>query len=287
MKSCNKGESWFLGGVLVTCMCGLMLQIMETRVLSVIGYYHLAFFAIGIAMMGMTAGALAVYYRFGHVSPTTLPHLLCRVMTGFAWSVAASLIVLLSLAIQSSFEPTLRFVASWGVTILVLLPPYVFLGMAVSLALTRSQYRVSLVYGVDLLGAALGCLVTLGLLTYTDTYTAILLVGAVGAIAAACFSASAQTAISPATGPAGVASETSGNACRCVADRWGESSPGHSWFAPARCQESRGADLRAHGGALELVLANCDGHAPELRGIHVERLSLCAQGTDRSGVVEH
>ena len=143
MKSCNKGESWFLGGVLVTCMCGLMLQIMETRVLSVIGYYHLAFFAIGIAMMGMTAGALAVYYRFGHVSPTTLPHLLCRVMTGFAWSVAASLIMLLSLAIQSSFEATLRFVANWGVTILVLLPPYVFLGMAVSLALTRSQYRVS------------------------------------------------------------------------------------------------------------------------------------------------
>jgi hypothetical protein len=200
MKSCNKGESWFLGGVLVTCMCGLMLQIMETRVLSVIGYYHLAFFAIGIAMMGMTAGALAVYYRFGHVSPTTLPHLLCRVMTGFAWSVAASLIMLLSLAIQSSFEATLRFVANWGVTILVLLPPYVFLGMAVSLALTRSQYRVSLVYGVDLLGAALGCLATLGLLTYADTYTAILLVGAVGAIAAACFSASAQTAISPATG---------------------------------------------------------------------------------------
>src|ERR1700730_10550094 len=177
-----------------------MLQIMETRVLSVIGYYHLAFFAIGIAMMGMTAGALSVYYRFGHVSPTTLPHLLCRVMTGFAWSVAASLIVLLSLAIQSSFEPTLRFVASWGVTILVLLPPYVFLVMAVSLALTRSHYRVPLVYGVCLLGAALGCLATLGLLTYADTYTAILLVGAVGAIAATCFSASAQTAISPATG---------------------------------------------------------------------------------------
>jgi hypothetical protein len=195
VKSGDKGESWFLGGVLVTCMCGLMLQIMETRVLSVIGYYHLAFFAIGIAMMGMTAGALAVYYRFGEVSPATLPHLLCRVMCGFAWSVAVSLIVLLSLAIPSTFEPTLRFVVSWGVTILVLLPPYVFLGMAVSLALTRSPYRVSLVYGVDLLGAALGCLVTLGLLTYTDTYTAILLVGAMGAVAGLCFSASSSTAI--------------------------------------------------------------------------------------------
>jgi hypothetical protein len=32
---------------------------MQTRVLSVIAFYHLAFFAIGIAMLGMTAGALA------------------------------------------------------------------------------------------------------------------------------------------------------------------------------------------------------------------------------------
>ena len=35
-------------------MCGLMLQIIETRVLSVIAYYYLAFFAIGMAMFGMT-----------------------------------------------------------------------------------------------------------------------------------------------------------------------------------------------------------------------------------------
>jgi hypothetical protein len=45
-------------------MCGLMLQIMETRMLSVIGHYNLAFFAIGVAMLGMTAGALLVFYRF-------------------------------------------------------------------------------------------------------------------------------------------------------------------------------------------------------------------------------
>src|SRR5579864_4143366 len=59
------GQGKFLVGVLFTCMCGLMLQIMETRVLSVVGYYHLAFFAIGIAMLGMTAGALYVFYAFG------------------------------------------------------------------------------------------------------------------------------------------------------------------------------------------------------------------------------
>src|SRR5262245_63533128 len=53
----------FLAGLFLICMCGLMLQIIETRVLSVISYYYLAFFAIAMAMFGMTAGSLFVYFR--------------------------------------------------------------------------------------------------------------------------------------------------------------------------------------------------------------------------------
>jgi hypothetical protein len=43
-------------------MCVLMLQIIETRVLSVIAYYYLAFFAIGMAMFGMTTGTIAIRF---------------------------------------------------------------------------------------------------------------------------------------------------------------------------------------------------------------------------------
>src|SRR5215470_3475861 len=81
-------RNWFLTGVLLTCMCGLMLQIMETRVLSIISYYHLAFFAIGIAMLGMTAGALAVFYRFDVTyAPAPLYQTMAGVMSLFAWAV--------------------------------------------------------------------------------------------------------------------------------------------------------------------------------------------------------
>jgi hypothetical protein len=41
----------------------LMLQIIETRIISVISWYHLAFFVISIAMFGLTAGAVFVYWR--------------------------------------------------------------------------------------------------------------------------------------------------------------------------------------------------------------------------------
>jgi hypothetical protein len=41
----------------------LMLQIIETRIISVVSWYHLAFFVINIAMFGLTAGAVFVYLR--------------------------------------------------------------------------------------------------------------------------------------------------------------------------------------------------------------------------------
>ncbi len=46
----------------------LMLQIIETRIVSVISWYHLAFFVIGIAMFGLTAGAVFVYLRRDSIS---------------------------------------------------------------------------------------------------------------------------------------------------------------------------------------------------------------------------
>src|SRR5262249_60687035 len=59
----------FLAGLFLVCMCVLMLQIVETRILSVISFYHLAFFAISMAMFGMTAGSLIVYFN-----PTFFAH---------------------------------------------------------------------------------------------------------------------------------------------------------------------------------------------------------------------
>ena len=207
MKTTDTHSLFFLAGVFLTCMCGLMLQIMETRMLSVIGHYNLAFFAIGVAMLGMTGGALLVFYRFETTYSTArLSGAMARVMCYFAWSVLGSLAALLNLALIPYFEPTLTYVVGWTLAVLVLLPPYVLLGVAVSLALTRSSQRISLVYGVDLLGASAGCLVTLALLTVIDTYDAILVVGAVGAIAASAFSAAggvggARTQAGPMTTP--------------------------------------------------------------------------------------
>ena len=185
----------FLIGVFLICASGLMLQIVETRVLSVISWYHLAFFAISMAMLGMTAGSLLVYFK-PRLFPAESPNrVLAWLSAALALSVAVSTLVLITSVVPSGMANTVVMTAvTWLKLILVLLPPYVFLGMAVSLALTRSPWPVGLVYGTDLIGAASGCLLVLLLLAWADGISALFGVGALAAAGAVCFQCAARSA---------------------------------------------------------------------------------------------
>ncbi|MGC2011903.1 MAG: hypothetical protein WA693_12710, partial [Pseudolabrys sp.] len=180
----------FLTGLFLICMCGLMLQIIETRILSVISYYYLAFFAIAMAMFGMTAGSLFVYFRESLFPRQRLFENLVWISSAFAISVVVSAVVAITTVLTGFSRKTelLMTAVQWGKLVFILATPYVFAGMAIALALTRSPWPVPLVYGVDLVGAATGCLVVLVVLTLIDSVSAWLLVGALGALAAVFFS---------------------------------------------------------------------------------------------------
>jgi len=176
----------FLAGLFLLCMCGLMLQITETRILSVIAFYHLAFFAISMAMFGMTAGALYVHFKAERFPAERLSRNLTWIGSAFAISVVLSAFLLISTVVMS-VNYSVMAALLWVKLILILIPPYFFAGMAISLALTRSPFPVGLVYGVDMVGAASGCLVILGLLNWVDAVSALLTIAAIGAAAAVCF----------------------------------------------------------------------------------------------------
>ena len=184
----------FLAGLFLICMCGLMLQIIETRILSVIAYYHLAFFAISMAMFGMTGGSLFVHFRKSWFPGERLLENMVWISAAFGLAVVISTLMLISTVVLNIADEF--FLAAlpmalllWLKLILILLIPYFFAGMAISLALTRSPWPVPLVYGVDLIGAATGCLAVLVVLTLMDAVSALFLVGAFGAFAAVFFSA--------------------------------------------------------------------------------------------------
>ena len=173
---------FFLGLFLLT-FATLMLELVETRLLSVMRWYHLAFFVISAAMFGMTAGAVWVYAKRSRFTQATLSADLAWMTAAFAVSVPVALLVQASLA--PAFVASATFVAVYAELAVAIALPFFFSGAAVSLALTRSPFPAGRVYAVDLAGAALGCLGVLVLLRLTDASSAILLIGAVVAASAA------------------------------------------------------------------------------------------------------
>ena len=176
-----------------------MLKLIETRILSVIVWYHMAFFAISIAMFGLTAGAVWVYLQGERFSQKTPSHDLSYFSTAYGLTTALSLVMQLSLPLVQSFSLTASLV--WVLLAIFIAIPYFFSGVVVSLALTRSPFLIGLVYGVDLLGAAVGCIGVLFLLNHLDGPTAVLWVASIITLGAICFQGSKIGGINEQSGP--------------------------------------------------------------------------------------
>ena len=142
-------------GLFATTLATLTYQLLLTRIFSVTMYYHFAFVAISVTMFGMAVGALIVYGR-PHVFTVARVNVhLARAALGFALTIVGSFLAHIWLPFRP--ELSLYGVASVVLTYAVLSVPFTFSGIVVALALTRFPRQVSALYGADLAGAALGC----------------------------------------------------------------------------------------------------------------------------------
>jgi hypothetical protein len=178
-------RSIFLAGLFLTTLSTLTLEILDTRLLSVITWYHLSFFAVSTAMFGMAAGAVRVYLGERAFGGRAAPRALARNATLLALSIPVTNLVNLCIPIPAgSAMPTVVTIA---LTSLVLAVPFYLSGIVVAIALTRIPGPSGRVYAVDLLGAALGSLAVLALFELTSITSAALVLGGITAAGAACF----------------------------------------------------------------------------------------------------
>jgi hypothetical protein len=175
----------FLIGVFLITFAVLVFQVVQTRILSVVAWYYLAFFAICVAMLGMTAGAVWVYVRRARLAPDALSTLLSD--SALLTAVAMPGSMLMQFSLVTTLTPVATSLVAFALSMAAMTVPYFFAGITVSLALTRSPYPVSQVYGVDLLGAALGCAAVVGLLEVIDGPSAIFVAGLLAALASLAF----------------------------------------------------------------------------------------------------
>jgi len=111
----------------------LMLQIIETRITSVISWYHLAFFVISIAMFGLTAGAVFVYLRPARFRPERLSYDLT--VATLALALTTNIAILVQLTLVTGASPSLTSLVAWAEFALYLAVPFFFSGVVVTLVL--------------------------------------------------------------------------------------------------------------------------------------------------------
>src|SRR5260221_6152171 len=124
----------FLAGVFLITFALLIFQIVQTRILSVIAWYYLAFFAISVAMLGMTIGAVWVYLWRERFRQSSLPVTLSNFALATALAMPTSVTVQFCLVTPVSLS--LTTIVSWSLLLSAMAVPYVFSGVVVSLALT-------------------------------------------------------------------------------------------------------------------------------------------------------
>lgn len=182
-------------GVFLVALATLVLEILLTRITSVVAWYHLAFFVISLAMLGMTAGAVIVFVRPQAFADALVP----RRATEGCLLLAATAPLAIAAALAIPLEPittTGGFLAmlAYGGALAV---PFTVSGVVLTLVLTRAGLPPGRVYGVDLVGAACGCGVVIPLLDWLDAPSAVLVAAALAAVAGLAFASARDDAHAP------------------------------------------------------------------------------------------
>jgi hypothetical protein len=172
-----------LGGIALSSFAALLLELALTRLFSVVLFYHFAFLAISIALLGLGAGGVYAYLRkdsLAHFETRALAARLCNLN---ALIVPVVLVVALRIPVSLHLSSAnfLRLTAIY----LASAVPFFMTGLQFSIVFSRESSHIPRLYGADLAGGALACLGIVPLLNWLGGPNTVLFSGVVMAIAGA------------------------------------------------------------------------------------------------------
>jgi hypothetical protein len=174
-------ERALLAGVAISSFAALLLELALTRLFSVVLFYHFAFLAISIALLGLGSGGVFAYLgknRLGRFSTRTLLSWLC-VGNALVVPVVLEIVLHVPVSLVLSWANFLRLSAIY----LASAVPFFITGLEFSILFARESQQVSRLYGADLLGGALACLGIVPLLNWLGGPNTILFAGVMASIA--------------------------------------------------------------------------------------------------------
>jgi predicted membrane-bound spermidine synthase len=160
--------------VFLITFSGLVLEIGLTRIYSATIWYHFAFVAVSVALLGWGLGGFVLHLLGRRVRPSL--NLAAMLALGYAVSIPICLIVI------GQFPFRMDRLALYFLAPLV---PFLLAGMALSMVFALRREIAPSLYFADLLGASLGALAVTFLLQSLGGETALLVAAVAPAMAAA------------------------------------------------------------------------------------------------------
>jgi hypothetical protein len=186
----TRARAWvFVAGVATTSFAALLIELALTRLFSVVLYYHFAFLAISIALLGLGAGGVFAYVGKRWLARFATRPLLCWLSLLNAATVPLVLeaILRVPVSVGLSWENFLRLTAMYLAAAL----PFFLTGLELALVFARESAHISRLYGADLVGGSLACLATVPLLNWLGGPNTILFSALMSVVGAGIWAATA------------------------------------------------------------------------------------------------
>jgi len=170
-----------LSGVAISSCAAMLLELALTRLFSVVLFYHFAFLAISIALLGLGSGGVFAHLGKRGLARFQTRPLLARLSLVNAAVVPIVLEVVLHARVSLIFSKgnflrlTLVYICS--------AVPFFLTGLGFSVVFAREFGEIPRLYGADLLGAALACVGIVPFLNWQGGPNTVLFAGLIAAVA--------------------------------------------------------------------------------------------------------
>src|ERR1700736_4946065 len=151
-----------LTGLALTSFAALLLELALTRLFSVVLFYHFAFLAISIALLGLGAGGVCAYLLKSRLAGTDTRSLAARLC--ITNSVVVVVVLEIALRVPVSLHVSWSNFARLTAIYLAAAVPFFLTGLLFAVVFARETRRIPRLYGADLCGGALACLAVVSLL---------------------------------------------------------------------------------------------------------------------------
>ena len=166
-------------------LSSLSLELVLTKIFSVSMYHHFAFLAISVALFGLGASGMFLYL-FPHQFPKN------KILTQLGWvslffSISVTFSFLIHLHIPFTPWLNLKAFTLLALKYSLMAFPFFFSGLCLALALKHFPVYAGKIYFADLLGAGLGCLVTIPLLSIFGGAASVICISVISCISSVLF----------------------------------------------------------------------------------------------------